>query len=146
MIDIRILARLPLLLPNSGFGSRKLFDSACRLGRLETNVVIESVAPHTLLALAEEGHGVVRIDSKKLRVACVSYRGEPLQGNLAILWDNQRPLPRYAQSFSDALVAHMQEIFPISGPSGARHVRTLRSIGDEARARGEARNRRSSRL
>jgi DNA-binding transcriptional LysR family regulator len=152
MIDIRILARLPLLLPNSGFGSRKLFDSACRLGRLETNVVIESVAPHTLLALAEAGHGVaivpsnVRIDSKKLRVACVSYRGEPLQGNLAILWDNQRPLPRYAQSFSDALVAHMQKIFPISGPSGARHVRTLRSIGDEARARGEARNRRPSRL
>jgi DNA-binding transcriptional LysR family regulator len=152
MIDIRTLARLPLLLPNSGFGSRKLFDGACRLGRLETNVVIESVAPHTLLALAEAGHGVaiipsnVRIDSKKLRVACVSYRGELLQGNLAILWDKQRPLPRYAQSFSDALVAHMQKIFPISGPSGARHVRTLRSIGDEARARGEARNRRPSRL
>ncbi len=132
MIDIRILARLPLLLPNSGFGSRKLFDGACRLDRLETNVVIESVAPHTLLALAEAGHGVaiipsnVRIDSKKLRVACVSYRGKLLQGNLAILWDKQRPLPRYAQSFSDALVAHMQEIFPISGPSGARHVRTRR--------------------
>jgi DNA-binding transcriptional LysR family regulator len=152
MIDIRVLARLPLLLPNSGFGSRKLFDGAFRLGRLETNVVLESVAPHTLLALAEAGHGVaiipsnVRIDSKKLRVACVSYRGQLLRGTLAILWDKQRPLPRYAESFSEALIAHMQKIFPISGPSGARHVRTPRSIGEDARPRRVARKRRPSRL
>jgi len=152
MIDIRILARLPLLLPNPGFGSRKLFDGACRLGRLETNVVIESVAPHTLLALAEAGHGVaiipsnVRIDSRKLRVACVSYRGQLLQGTLAILWDKQRPLPRYAESFSEALVAHMQENFPISGPSGARHVRRRQSIAEDAHPPGVARNRGPSRL
>ena len=126
VVDVRALAELPLLLLNSGFGTRKLFDAACRLARMEPNIFMESGAPHTLLSLAESGHGVavvpntVRIDKTRLRIACLAYRGEPLGTPLAVLWDKLRPLPRYAESFPPAFAAYMRQVFPISRPSDAR--------------------------
>ena len=62
-IDIGHLASYPLLLPDSGYSVRKMFDAACRLAEVEPNILLESRAPHTLLALAEAGHGVAIIPS-----------------------------------------------------------------------------------
>jgi DNA-binding transcriptional LysR family regulator len=52
-IDVRRLADRPLLLVNSGFASRKVFDAACRLEHVEPDVFIESGATPTLIGLAE---------------------------------------------------------------------------------------------
>ena len=51
------------LLLDAGFVIRRTFDAACRLAGLKPNILLESRAPHTLLALAEAGHGVAIIPS-----------------------------------------------------------------------------------
>ena len=61
MIDIVSLASYPLLLLDPGYSVRRLFDAACRVAGIEPNILLESRAPHTLLALAEAGQGVAII-------------------------------------------------------------------------------------
>src|SRR5216110_1979147 len=55
MVDIISLAPHPLLLLDSGYSVRRLFDAACRVANVEPTILLESRAPHTLLALAEAG-------------------------------------------------------------------------------------------
>ena len=79
--------------------------------------------PHTLLAMAERGHGVavipsgLRTDRHALRIVGLTYRGNPLREPLAIFWDKRRPLPRYATSFCEMLAEHMRKVFPITRPT-----------------------------
>ena len=102
---------------------RRVFDAACRLAGLKPNILLESRAPHTLLAMAEAGHGVAIIPSAlrthhyKLRIVGVTYRGRPLREPLIILWDKRRPLPRYATAFCEMVAEHFREVFPISQPT-----------------------------
>jgi LysR family transcriptional regulator, nitrogen assimilation regulatory protein len=63
MIDIGRLASHPLLLLEPGYSVRVQFNAACRLANVKPNMLFESRAPHTLLALAEAGHGVAIIPS-----------------------------------------------------------------------------------
>jgi DNA-binding transcriptional LysR family regulator len=122
-IDIRRLASYPLLLVDTGFVSRRTFDAACRLAGLEPNIKFESRAPHTLLAMAEAGHGVAIISSAlrthryKLRIVGVTHQGKPIRQPVAIFWDKRRPLPRYATAFCQMLAEHVAEVFPITRPS-----------------------------
>ena len=46
VIDIGRLASHPLLLLESGYSIRRLFDAACRLTDVEPNILLESRAPH----------------------------------------------------------------------------------------------------
>jgi len=125
-IEIARLAAYPLLVLDTSFVSRRTFDATCRLAGIEANIAFESRTPHTLLAMAEGGHGVaivpsaVRIDRYPLRIVRVTYRGKPLREPLAIFWDKRRPLPRYATTFCEMLAAHVREVFPISRPSESR--------------------------
>jgi DNA-binding transcriptional LysR family regulator len=122
-VQITELARYPLLLLDSTYAFRKSFDAACRLAGVEPNVVIESRAPHTLLALAEAGHGVaivqtaVPIRRYKLRIVRVTHRGKPIRLPMAAIWDKRRTLPRYAEDFCKSLGDHMGNVFPIAQPS-----------------------------
>jgi DNA-binding transcriptional LysR family regulator len=122
-IDIGRLAPYPLLLLDAGFVVRRTFDAACRLAGLKPNVLFESRAPHTLLALAGAGHGVAIIPSAlrthryDLQIVRVTYRGRPLREPLAILWDKRRPLPRYATVFCEMWAEHVREVFPITRPT-----------------------------
>ena len=63
-IEIARLAAHPLLLLDTSFVTRRTFDATCSLAGVEPNVVFESRTPHTLLAMAEEGHGVVNGGAK----------------------------------------------------------------------------------
>ena len=62
-IDIRGLASYPLLVLDPSFVLRKTFDAACRLARVRANVLFECSSPHTLLSLAESGHGIAVVPS-----------------------------------------------------------------------------------
>jgi DNA-binding transcriptional LysR family regulator len=121
-LDIRALADHPLLLLDTAFTVRRTFDAACRLAGLKPRIRLESRTPHTLLALAEAGHGVAVIPSQfhtaryRLRIVSLTFRGRPLREPLALLWDKRRPLPRYAEAFRDMLAAYMKEVFPITRP------------------------------
>jgi DNA-binding transcriptional LysR family regulator len=117
-IDVVRLASYPLLLPDSSFAVRRAFDAVCSLARLKPNILIESRAPHTLLAFAEAGHGVAVIPSGlrthryALHTVRITYKGKPLREPLAVVWDKRRVLPRYASDFSELLAAHMRRLYP----------------------------------
>lgn len=124
-IEIGRLAPHPLLVLDTEYVGRRNFDAACRLAGIQPNIAYESRTPHTLLAMAENGHGIalvtssMRTDRYRLHVAAVTYRGEPLRERSAIYWDKRRPLPRYAQAFCEMLTKYMREVFPISRPTKA---------------------------
>jgi DNA-binding transcriptional LysR family regulator len=123
MVDVVSLAPHPLLLLDSGYSVRRLFNAACRLADVEPNILLESRAPHTLLALAEAGQGVaiipsvLRTDRYRLKIARVTHRRKPLRDRFVVQWDKRRPMPGYAQNFCLALAAYMREVLPITRPS-----------------------------
>ena len=123
VIDIVRLASHPLLLLDRGYSVRRLFDAACHLADVEPNILLESRAPHTLLALAEVGQGVAiipslqRTDRYKLQIVRVMHRRKPIQERVAIQWDKRRPLPGYAESFCEALVDYMGAVLAITHPT-----------------------------
>lgn len=122
-IELARLASYPLLVLEAGFVSRRTFDATCRTAGIEVRSVFESRTPHTLLAMAEGGHGmaivpsVVRIDRYRLRTARLAHKGKPLREPLALFWDKRRPLPRYAEAFCTMLAEHVRRAFPISRPT-----------------------------
>jgi len=145
-IEVARLAGFPLLLMDGGFGFRRAFDAASRMAGLRPTVKFESRNPHTLLSLAEAGHGVAIIPSQlecrryQLRIAGLTYRGRPLREPLTISWDKRRPLPRFATDYCAMLAAYMREIFPISRPTEVAFPASRR----KARARAPASHARSA--
>jgi DNA-binding transcriptional LysR family regulator len=122
-IEVADLAEFPLLLLDSGFGFRRAFDAASRMAGLKPTILFESRNPHTLLALAEQGHGVAIIPSQlqcrryELRVVGLTHRRRVLQEPLTISWDKRRSLPRFATDYCAMLAAYMRQTFPITRPT-----------------------------
>ena len=118
-IEIARLAAYPLLVLDAGFTVRRTFDAACRLAGVKPRILFEGRAPHTLLALAQAGHGVAILPSVlqthayDLKIVRVTYRGRPLSEPLTVFWDKRRTLPRYAMAFCEMWAAYMREVFPI---------------------------------
>jgi DNA-binding transcriptional LysR family regulator len=131
-MEVTELGRFPLLLMDGGFGFRRAFDAASRMAGLKPTIRFESRNPHTLLALAEAGHGVAIVPSQlqchryRLRILGLTYRGRPLREPLTISWDKRRPLPRFATDYCAMLAAYMREIFPISRPSETKPATSQR--------------------
>jgi DNA-binding transcriptional LysR family regulator len=129
-LDIGRLAPQPLLVLDASFVSRRTFDATCRLAGFEPNIVFESRTPHTLLAMAEHGHGIavvpsaVQVSRYALNVIGVTYRGEPLRERLAVFRDARRTLPPYAAAFCNMLAEYARDVLPLSRPT-ARRRRTL---------------------
>ena len=148
-IDIGRLASYPLLLLDPGYSIRRLFDAACRLADVEPNVLLESRAPHTLLALAEVGQGVAiipslqRTDRYTLRIVRVTHSRKPIRERVAIQWDRRRRLPSYAVAFCETLAEYMHTILPITYPTetneagGRRQLVSRRSRNEKGRIRAD---------
>jgi len=115
-VEIATLGRYPLLLLDSSYAFRKLFDASCRLAGLEPTVIVESRAPHTLVGLAEAGHGVAIIQTitptsrYKVRVLRVAQNRKPMRLPMVAIWDRRRPLPRYAEEFCKLLSEQLRKI------------------------------------
>lgn len=125
-VDIDRLAEHRLLLLEPSFLVRSIFDAGCRLAGIEPQVGLESRAPHTLLALAEVGHGVAVISSVlpthryALNTFRILHKGRPLQMPMAILWDKRRTLPGFARLFCDAFDHYAREVFPKAATAAVR--------------------------
>jgi len=134
VIDVRDLAAYPLLLLDPGYSVRRLFDAACRLADVRPNILLESRAPHTLLALAEIGRGVAiipslqRTDRYSLQIFRVTHGRTPVRERVAIQWDKRRRLPPYAVTFCDALAEYMRTILPITHPTKTKESGAHRQL------------------
>jgi DNA-binding transcriptional LysR family regulator len=130
--EVADLAGFPLLLLDGGFGFRRAFDAASRMAGLKPTILFESRSPHTLLALAEAGHGVAIVPSQlqcrryELRVVGLTHGRRVLREPLTISWDKRRPLPRFATDYCVMLAAHMRETFPITRPTEPASAGTKR--------------------
>jgi len=118
-IDVEEIAtHEPLLLLRRDFGTRQLFDAACRLAHIEPRVVLESREPHSLISLAEAGQGVaivpstVRFRSAPVQILALVQQGRSLGTWGGVVWDPRRSLPPYATGFIDELAAHVPGVFP----------------------------------
>jgi DNA-binding transcriptional LysR family regulator len=95
-----------------GYATRETFDAACRIAGVDGSVVFESAALNTLAAFAEAGHGVAivpatfRSKGERVRIARLGLRRKPVTMPLAILWDGNKPLPRFAENFPELFSAH----------------------------------------
>jgi LysR family cyn operon transcriptional activator len=120
-LEIAELSELPLLLLRRDFGSRHWFDAACQVANIRPHVLLESGAPHTLMALARAGYGVavlpstVEIPRSNLRIVPLTLRGVPVGGWIALAWDPRRFLPPYAEQFVTELVGHARHAHPNRG-------------------------------
>ena len=126
VLDVTELADEPLLRLTSGFASHGWFEAACQVAHVWPRVLLESVAPQTLIALAQAGHGIavvpspVRIPRAGVRVAVVMHRGVPIGRWTVAAWEPERFLPLYAEQFIEQLVVHCQRDYP-----GRAHVRRV---------------------
>jgi DNA-binding transcriptional LysR family regulator len=118
-----------------------MFDAACALAEVEPNILLESRAPHTLLALAETGHGVAIIpsilptDRYTLRIVRVAHRRKALREGLVIQWDRRRPISPYAEGFCKLLAEFMRDVLPITRPSAKNVVTTRKHVAVRSRGR-----------
>jgi DNA-binding transcriptional LysR family regulator len=128
-IEIRNLAPLRLLVLDSRHLHRKTFDAACRIARTKPNVVFECSSPHTLLSLAEAGHGIAIVPSNvllqryALKALRITHQRRALSAPLSLFWDRRRVLPRYADDFGEMLADHAKHVIL------ERHTRRPRAIG-----------------
>jgi DNA-binding transcriptional LysR family regulator len=108
---------------DSTFTLSKAFVSACHLAGLKPNVQNESRSPHTLLALAEAGHGVaivpsfVQFNRYTVKALPITYHGKPIREPRSIFWDQRRAIPRYMQDFCKMIADHMREVLPTARPA-----------------------------
>lgn len=132
-VDISRVAMHPLLLWDTSFAARKQLDVIFRLAGIKPNVLLESRAEHTKLALAEAGLGVAVISTTvqthryDLRTVSITYKRKPISEPLAVVWDKRRGLPRYARDFCESLAAHMRKLFRTTQPSAPRSGRAART-------------------
>jgi LysR family cyn operon transcriptional activator len=128
-IDIRELAEEPLLVLDRTFVGREWLDMACALAHIRPRVLLESRAPHTIIALAAEGHGVAVVPSTvavregRVHGAPLTQLGSAIGRWLTVGWDPQRFLARYAEYFVKELVAACQRAHP--GREFLRHAPPL---------------------
>jgi LysR family cyn operon transcriptional activator len=113
-VEVANLARETLLLLRSGFGSREWLDAACRVLHVRPQILVESGAPSTLIALARAGHGVavipstVRFSPLGTRALAVVHAGTPLGRWLAANWDPRRFMPPYVERFVRAVAVYSE--------------------------------------
>jgi LysR family cyn operon transcriptional activator len=118
VLEITELADEPLLLLRRGFGSREWFDAACQIAHIRPRVLLESSAPHTLVALAATDYGIAILPSNAqvprgiVRAVPLVHRGASIGSWSHIAWDPQRFLAPYAERFIEELVIYARRNYP----------------------------------
>jgi LysR family cyn operon transcriptional activator len=125
-IDIGELAAEPLLLLHRTFASRDWIDTACNAAHIRPRIVLESGAPHTIIALAGAGHGIAVIPSTvvvpraNVRAAPLTQGGAAVGRWLTVGWDAHRFLAPFAERFVEELAAYCERVYP--GREFTRHA------------------------
>jgi DNA-binding transcriptional LysR family regulator len=123
VLEVAELAEEPLLRLAPGFASHGWFEAACQIAHIRPRVLLESVAPQTLIALAQAGHGIALVPSpvripRTVRAAVVVHRGVPIGRWTVAAWDPERFVAPYAMQFVEELAGHCGRGYP-----GSEYVR-----------------------
>jgi DNA-binding transcriptional LysR family regulator len=92
-------------------------------------MLLESAAPHTLVALATEGYGIgivpsnMRLPPRGFRALPLLHRGAAVGRWTMLGWDPRRFLAPYAERFAEELLAHVRRAEP--GRAFTRHAPPL---------------------
>jgi LysR family cyn operon transcriptional activator len=111
-LDVMDLADEPLVVLRREFRIRGWIDAAFSVAHIRPNVLLESAAPHTLVAVAAAGYGVAVVPSnvlilhKGVRAIPLLVRGASIGQWAAIAWHPQRFLPPYAERFIEEFVSY----------------------------------------
>ena len=95
-----------------------LFDAACEVAHVKPHVVLESGAPHTLIALVRTGFGIAVLPSAAsmadtaVRGVPLVHRGRSIGRWVTVAWNPQRFLAPYAERFVHDLAHRHEKIFP----------------------------------
>jgi DNA-binding transcriptional LysR family regulator len=117
-VDVTELRHESVLLLRQGFGTRDVFDSACRDARVRPRIALESGDPQSLVALAESGRGVAVVPStvlfsgRDVHAAPILSAGTSVGIWGSIVWDPRRFLPVYAKAFIDEITTYTRRTYP----------------------------------
>jgi len=118
IIEVSDLQDERVLLLRQGFGTREMFDGACRIAHVHTRIVLEAGDPHSLIALAPATRGVAIVPStvwfgdRTVRVVPILHARESLGMWGWVVWDPKRFLPAFTKSFVDGLVEYTHRLYP----------------------------------
>lgn len=111
-LKVTELHRERILINNAGFLSAELLQSACKLARVEPQVVYESSVGQTLASLAESGLGIAimgdSVDLRGFRLprrVVTDERGVPLTFDLSLAWLKDRQLSPAEQDLIERMAA-----------------------------------------
>jgi LysR family cyn operon transcriptional activator len=117
-LEVADLADEPLLLLQRGFGSRAWFDIACQIANIRPRALLESAAPHTVVALAATDYGIAILPSNArllaggVRPVPLVHRGASLGKWQCMAWDPRRFLAPYAGQFVAEIAAYCRRGYP----------------------------------
>lgn len=117
-VDLTELRNEPVLLLRHGFGTRDLFDSACRMIGVRPRIALESGDPQSLVALAESGRGVavvpstVLLSGRRVHAAPILSAGTSLGLWASMVWDPRRFMPAYARAFIGEITEYLRRHAP----------------------------------
>ena len=130
-LEVAEVAEERLLLLNRQFLTRQWFDTACQRAHLRPKVLLESTAPHAVIALARVGYGIAivpshtQFDRHRLRAIPLIERGKVLGAWAAITWDPHRFQPPFVERFIEELAEYSRHSYP---GRGLARGRTLTAI------------------
>jgi len=118
IIEVSDLQDERVLLLRQGFGTREMFDGACRIAHVHTRIVLEAGDPHFLIALAPAARDIAIVPSTVLfsdqavRVVPILHARELLGMWGWVVWDPKRFLPAFTKSSVDGLVEYSHRLYP----------------------------------
>jgi DNA-binding transcriptional LysR family regulator len=108
-MGVDMLTAEPLLLLQSQYVTRKVFDVACHAAGFRPQVFLESDSPHSLLNLVRAGLGIaivpsnLLLDKLKPNAIQLQLNGKSLEFMLSVVWDPRRYRSPAADAFTDEL-------------------------------------------
>ena len=118
VLEVAELANEPLLLLRRDFGSREWFEMACQMAHIRPRVLLESAAPHTLVALVASDYGIAILPSNAqvprgiVRAVPLVHRGASVGRWAHIAWDPRRFPAPYVEQFVSEIVAFCRHSYP----------------------------------
>ncbi len=130
-LEVAELAQERLLLLSRQFLTRQWFDTACQRAHLRPKVLLESTAPHALIALARVGYGIAivpshtQFDRRRLRAVPLVQHEKALGAWAAITWDPHRFQPPFVERFVEELAAYSRHSYPGRGLARSRVLASI---------------------